>query len=80
MFGNSLMHNRDEEEEKPKVKFSSRILLYDTYGEDEYDRKPETATCNNLTPQLALDIKNELNEVKSEMQVHESSRCYTHFF
>lgn len=72
--------NFKEEYVKPNVKFSSRILLYDTYGEEEYDRKPDSATCNNLTPQLAMDIKNELNQLKSEMEVHEDSRCYTHFF
>ena len=71
---------RNGEMEKPNVMFSSRILLYDTYGEDEYDRKPETSTCNNLTPQLAMDIRNELNELKAEMPVHEDSRRYTHFF
>ena len=71
---------RNAEIEKPNVKFSSRILLYDTYGEDEYDRKPETSTCNNLTPQLAMDIRNELNELKAEMPIHEESRRYTHFF
>ncbi|KAG7930215.1 hypothetical protein KL934_004909 [Ogataea polymorpha] len=66
--------------EIPRVRFSSKILLFDTYGEHEYDRKPDQATCNQLTPQLALEIKNELNEVKAEMDVHELSRCYTHFF
>ncbi|KAG7819297.1 hypothetical protein KL909_004885 [Ogataea angusta] len=66
--------------EMPRVRFSSKILLFDTYGEHEYDRKPDQATCNQLTPQLALEIKNELNEVKAEMPVHELSRCYTHFF
>ncbi|KAG7885144.1 hypothetical protein KL938_001401 [Ogataea parapolymorpha] len=66
--------------EIPRVRFSSKILLFDTYGEHEYDRKPDQATCNQLTPQLALEIKNELNEVKAEMAVHELSRCYTHFF
>lgn len=62
------------------VNFSSRIILYDTYGEEEYDRKPDIATCNQLTPQLAQIIKAELNELKSGMEVHEDSRCYTHFF
>ncbi|ODQ79084.1 hypothetical protein BABINDRAFT_162154 [Babjeviella inositovora NRRL Y-12698] len=67
---------------KPKmnVKFSSRIILYETYHGDEYDRHPEIATCNQLTPKLAQLIKNELNAVKAEMPVHETSRCYTHFF
>ncbi|QPG75983.1 hypothetical protein FOA43_003369 [Brettanomyces nanus] len=62
------------------VQFSSKILLYTTYAEDEYDRHPEDAACNNLTPELALDIKNELNEFKAQMDVNEDSRCYTHFF
>ncbi|AQZ14609.1 BNI4 (YNL233W) [Zygosaccharomyces parabailii] len=63
-----------------KVNFSSKILLYDTYSLEEYDRKPEIATCNMLTPQSAHMIKAELNQLKSEMEVHEASRCYTHFF
>lgn len=62
------------------VEFSSKITLYDVYAEDEYDRKPDIATCNQLTPQLAQRIRVELNELKSEMEVHEDSRCYTHFF
>lgn len=71
---------QQKEVSKPSVRFSSRILLYDTYNEDDYDRKPASATCNSLTPQIAMDIKNELNQVKSEMPVHEDSRCYTQFF
>lgn len=67
-------------EEKFKVQFSSRILLYETYGEDEYDREPDVATCNSLTPKLATEIKAELNELKSTMPIHEDSKCYTHFF
>lgn len=63
-----------------RVNFSSKIVLYDTYNLDEYDRRPELATCNMLTPQLAQMIKTELNELKSEMDIHEASRCYTHFF
>lgn len=62
------------------VNFSSKIILYETYGEEEYDRKPDVATCNQLTPQLAQLIKAELNELKSDMEVHEESQCYTHFF
>lgn len=62
------------------VRFSSRIILYDTYDGDEYDRHPETATCNQLTPLLAQQIKAELNTFKSEMEIHSDSQCYTHFF
>ncbi|RCK60867.1 hypothetical protein Cantr_08316 [Candida viswanathii] len=62
------------------VRFSSRIILYDTYNEEEYDRHPDTATCNQLTPMLAQQIKEELNTFKGEMDIHVESRCYTHFF
>lgn len=61
------------------VLFSSQIILYETYGEFEYDRHPDTATCNQLTPQLAQMIKEELNDLKAEMEVHAESKCYTHF-
>ncbi|EHL02590.1 putative protein BNI4 [Glarea lozoyensis 74030] len=46
----------------------------------EYDRRGEIATCNRLTPMLAQQIKEELNTFKMEMEVHESSKVYTHFF
>lgn len=62
------------------VKFSNKLTIFETFHEEEYDRHPDLATCNELNPQLAIMIKNELNELKSEMEVHESSRCYTHFF
>lgn len=62
------------------VRFSSRIILYDTYDNDEYDRHPDTATCNQLTPILAQQIKEELNSLKSEMEIHMESRKFTHFF
>lgn len=65
---------------KAGVRFSSRIVLYDTYNGDEYDRHPDTATCNQLTPLLAQQIKEELNEFKAEMHIHRDSQCYTHFF
>lgn len=62
------------------VRFSSRIILYDTYNPEEYDRHPDTATCNQLTPLLAQKIKDELNSFKAEMEIHRDSQCYTHFF
>lgn len=65
---------------KLSVSFSTEILLFETYGEEDYDRRPEIATCNQLTPQLAQMIKAELNELKSEMTIHEDSRCYTHYY
>ena len=79
-FGSMFENIIPQHIEKPSVKFSSRILLYDTYNEDDYDRKPDSATCNNLTPQTAMEIKNELNQLKVEMPVHEDSRRYTQFY
>lgn len=65
---------------KKGVQFSSRIILYDTFNGDEYDRHPDVATCNQLTPKLAQQIREELNEFKRMMVVHEDSRCNTYFF
>ncbi|ANB15003.1 Bni4p [Sugiyamaella lignohabitans] len=62
------------------VSFSSRIVIYDTYGRSDYDRRPEIATCNRLTPLLAQQIKEELNNFKSEMEIHADSKIFTHFF
>lgn len=70
----------DPPQAMPAVRFSSRIILYDTYNGDEYDRHPDTATCNQLTPALAQQIKEELNALKSQMEIHIDSRCNTHFF
>lgn len=63
-----------------KVGFSSKIVLYDAWNGEDYDRHPDIATCNQLTPLIAQQIKEELNELKSEMEVHEESQCYTHFY
>ena len=86
---NTLHDNEDlleaeQEDIEPEaatgVSFSGKIILYETYGEFEYDRHPDIGTCNQLTPQLAQMIKAELNELKSTMEVHESSKCYTQYF
>ncbi|KAL2888136.1 Protein BNI4 [Ceratocystis lukuohia] len=65
---------------KRNATFSPRIVFYDTWPSQEYDRRGEIATCNRLTPLLAQQIKEELNNFKMEMQVHETSKIYTHFF
>ncbi|EXJ61732.1 hypothetical protein A1O7_02161 [Cladophialophora yegresii CBS 114405] len=62
------------------ISFSPRIQFHDTWPSGEYDRRGEIATCNRLTPMLAQQIKEELNTFKMEMEVHESSKVYTHFF
>jgi len=62
------------------ISFSPRLQFHDTWPSAEYDRRGEIATCNRLTPMLAQQIKEELNTFKMEMEVHESSKVYTHFF
>ncbi|SPO00512.1 related to BNI4 Bud neck involved [Cephalotrichum gorgonifer] len=65
---------------KRNATFSPRIVFYDTWPSQEYDRRGEVSTCNRLTPMLAQQIKEELNSFKMEMEVHEHSKVYTHFF
>ncbi|OKL56029.1 hypothetical protein UA08_08718 [Talaromyces atroroseus] len=61
------------------IVFSPRIQFHETWPSGEYDRRGDTATCNKLTPLLAQQIKEELNTLKMEMEVHETSKIYTHF-
>lgn len=49
---------------KRNATFSPRIVFYDTWPSQEYDRRSEIATCNRLTPMLAQQIKEELNTFK----------------
>lgn len=65
---------------KRNATFSPRLIFHDTWPSQEYDRRGEIATCNRLTPMLAQQIKEELNSFKMEMEVHENSKIYTHFF
>ncbi|CAG9962920.1 unnamed protein product [Clonostachys byssicola] len=66
---------------KPKhhTSFSPRLVFYETWTPEEYDRRGEVATCNLLTPKLAQQIKEEINTFKLEMDVHETSKMYTQF-
>lgn len=49
---------------KRNATFSPRIIFHDTWPSGEYDRRGEIATCNRLTPMLAQQIKEELNNFK----------------
>ena len=46
------------------IVFSPRIQFYETWPSSEYDRRADIATCNRLTPLLAQQIKEELNNFK----------------
>ncbi|KAF7731639.1 bud neck involved protein [Apophysomyces ossiformis] len=65
-----------------KLQFCGTIQVHETFSASEYDRRCDTnATCQKLTPLLAMKIKQELNEYKlTDMEVHVESRQYTHFF
>lgn len=66
---------------KKKIQFYPTIQVHETFSSSEYDRRCDTeATCQKLTPTLAVKIKQELNEYKlTDMEVHVESRRYTHF-
>jgi hypothetical protein len=49
---------------KRSATFSPRIVFFETWPPQEYDRRGEVATCNRLTPMLAQQIKEELNSFK----------------
>ncbi|TXT13116.1 hypothetical protein VHUM_01517 [Vanrija humicola] len=63
-----------------RLVWAPECAVYSTYDAGTYDRRSEPATCNRLTPELAMSIKQELNAFKLEMPVHPSSRVYTHYF
>lgn len=67
---------------KKSLSFNPAIKLHETFSAQEYDRRCDTgATCQKLTPVLALKIKEELNNFKlNDMFVHVDSRQNTHFF
>lgn len=82
-FNRGLKNNHEirlSSSAKRNTTFSPRIQFHDTWPSGEYDRRGEIATCNRLTPMLAQQIKEELNTFKMEMEVHEKSKIYTHFF
>ncbi|KAF2845930.1 hypothetical protein T440DRAFT_482962 [Plenodomus tracheiphilus IPT5] len=62
------------------ISFSPRIQFHDAWSPQDYDRRGDIATCNRLTPMLAQQIKEEINSFKMEMEIHEASKPYTHFF
>ncbi|KAF9984649.1 hypothetical protein BGZ75_003779 [Mortierella antarctica] len=57
-------------------------IVHPTWPPEQYDRTSDpNITASRLTPAIAQKIKLELNEFKSEeMEVHQDSRGYTHFF
>ncbi|KAI8370447.1 uncharacterized protein BYT42DRAFT_582465 [Radiomyces spectabilis] len=67
---------------KRRIQFCTTIQVHETFAASEYDRRCDpNATCQKLSPLVAMKIKQELNEYKlTDMEVHVESRQYTHFF
>lgn len=51
------------------IVFSPRIQFHETWPSGEYDRRGEIATCNRLTPLLAQQIREEINNFKMVRQI-----------
>jgi len=73
-------HINDEHVQKV-IHFNESVEVLPTFRKSEYSRKPDiNSTFKHLTPQLKMQIREELNEYKKhEMQVHESSLRNTLF-
>lgn len=65
--------------EYKKISFNSKVMVSETFSEEDYQRKGEFV-AQILTPEVALLIKNELNAFKKDMDVHEESRQNTQFY
>jgi len=42
-----------------RLEWAPECAVYSTYDAGTYDRRSEPATCNRLTPELAMAIKQE---------------------
>jgi hypothetical protein len=57
------------------IMFSPRIQFHDTWPSGEYDRRGDIATCNRLTPLLAQQIREEINNFKMVRIVNNRTRA-----
>ncbi|KAL2919817.1 hypothetical protein HK105_200734 [Polyrhizophydium stewartii] len=73
--------NIEELAEAKILLFSETVEVLPTFRKSEYNRKPDAnATFKNLTPQMKVQIREELNSFKKhEMPVHEDSLRNTCF-
>jgi hypothetical protein len=57
------------------ILFAETVEVLPTFRKSEYNRKPDaTATFKNLTQQMKVEIREELNNYKrTEMEIHEES-------
>jgi len=62
-----------------KVRFQDNPDLHHTYSPEEYCR--QSPARSSLLPTQAAEIRRELNEFKRyEMEVHEQSQIFTHYY
>lgn len=66
----------EELQEKKIIFFAETVEVLPTFRKSEYNRKPDaTATFKNLTQQMKVDIREELNNFKKEeMDIHPESK------
>ncbi|VEU24276.1 DEKNAAC105525 [Brettanomyces naardenensis] len=81
----SQHNSNDEKEKSSKVTFSAQIYLNETHSPEDYDRynlrMKQMYSYLSANPRKVREIRVRLNNYKKyEMQVHELSRRYTHFF
>lgn len=75
------MRRRSGPLRRRRLKFDmERVRYHQTYGRGDYERGGVEYIAKSLTPEVAMMIKRELNEVKREMPIHEESRHYTQFY
>jgi hypothetical protein len=76
------LENKIRDRPSPEVLVEAKILFFaetvevlPTFMKTEYNRKPDAgATFKNLTPQMKVEIREELNSYKkTEMAVHGDS-------
>ena len=68
----------EELQEKKIIFFAETVEVLPTFRKSEYNRKPDaTATFKNLTQQMKVDIREELNNFKKEeMDIHPDSKSF----
>lgn len=58
------------------ISWKTTTNFHDTWGPTEYDRSGQISTCNHLTPLLAQQIKEELNNFKNTVRGFHTSACH----
>lgn len=79
----SILKKRDSLDRTPsskKVGFTNQIFVNNTYPSYIYNRHSRSLSSYSLSPQLIHQIRQELNDFKRSMTIHEMSKGNTHYF